>query len=207
VAYDVNKRPAEWVRTQARQREARIWILVAVALVLTLLTLWVSLGLHQGGVAVALVGAMLVLSRITDRESTTALRWMRGARAEERVGEELNKLRGHGFTVMHDIEQFGEGNIDHLASGPSGVYLVETKYRRYRSPEDLRKAKRQAAKLKNELGVWVTPVICLAMPSDRGPYRHDGVWILRCGCLVEWVQAQRNKPPEFGRLAAFADRL
>jgi hypothetical protein len=85
---------------------------------------------------------------------------------------------------MHDIEQVGEGNIDHLASGPSGVYLIETKYRRYRSPEDLRKAKRQAAKLKNELGVWVTPVICLSVPSERAPYRHDGVWIVRFDRLV-----------------------
>jgi hypothetical protein len=32
---------------------------------------------------------------------------------------------------MHDIEQGGEGNIDHLLSGPNGVYLVETKERRY----------------------------------------------------------------------------
>jgi hypothetical protein len=87
-------------------------------------------------------------------------RWARGAHAESIVGYVLEKLRKLGFEVVHDIPQPGEGNIDHLVSGPSGVFMIETKRWEY-DAWHLRKAKRQAAKLATELGVWVTPVICL----------------------------------------------
>lgn len=53
---------------------------------------------------------------------------------------------------MHDVEQPGEGNIDHIVSGPTGVFLVETKERRCEE-RHLTKAKRQAAKLHDALGV------------------------------------------------------
>ncbi len=48
--------------------------------------------------------------------------------------------------MLHDVPFAGEGNIDHLVSGPNGVYLVETKFGSY-LPVHLKKAKRQAAKL------------------------------------------------------------
>jgi nuclease-like protein len=77
------------------------------------------------------IGTVLLLGWIADREAgIAAVRWVRGARAERLVGEELNKLRGEGFIVMHDDWPAG-GNIDHLVSGPTGVYLIETKLRRY----------------------------------------------------------------------------
>lgn len=106
---------------------------------------------------------------------------------------------------MHDIAQAGEGNIDHIASGPHGVYLVETKLRRY---EDfhLTKAKRQAVKLKAKLGVWVTPVICLH--QRRGdPFRTHGVWVMPQQHLLDWLHEQRNQPVAFERLARWADRI
>jgi len=101
---------------------------------------------------------------------------------------------------MHDVEQRGEGNIDHIVSGPTGVYLVETKARGYR-PEQLRKAKRQAARLHDRLGVWVTPVICI---DQRGgePFRHERVWVVPRACLLDWMLEQRNAPVPNERLAA-----
>jgi hypothetical protein len=44
-------------------------------------------------------------------------------------------------------------------SGPNGVFMVETKFRRYEDSQ-LGKAKRQAKKLHDELGCGVTPIIC-----------------------------------------------
>jgi hypothetical protein len=133
------------------------------------------------------------------------LNWMRGARAERAVGETLNGLRSDGWVVMHDIEQGGEGNIDHLVSGPNGVYLVETKERRY-DDRHLPKAKRQAAKVHDELGVWVTPVVCLH--ERRGePFCAQGVWVVPRQHLVGWLLAQRNRPVDIDRLRRFADRL
>ena len=39
---------------------------------------------------------------------------------------------------MHDVMFGGRGNLDHIVSGPNGVYLVETKYRRYSTAEAAR---------------------------------------------------------------------
>lgn len=45
---------------------------------------------------------------------------------ERIVGEFLERLRGQGYTVFHDI--VGEGfNLDHVLIGPGGVFTIETK--------------------------------------------------------------------------------
>jgi hypothetical protein len=105
---------------------------------------------------------------------------------------------------MHDLEQGYEGNVDHLVSGPTGVYMIETKSRAYLA-DHLRKAKRQAAKLHGHLGVWVTPVMCIHDRPGVQPFRHSGVWIVPCHTLIQWIKAQRNATLDFERLARFAD--
>jgi hypothetical protein len=139
-------------------------------------------------------------ARLAAGHDPTAGRWSLGAHAESIVGYMLDKLRALGFEVVHDLRQLGEGNVDHLVSGPSGVFIVETKRWEY-EPWHLQKAKRQAAKLAAELGVWVTPVICLARRRPARPYRDHGVWILGRDRLVDWVTAQRNEAVEPGRIA------
>ena len=134
-----------------------------------------------------------------------ALRWRKGKVAEQEIGDELDLLRRERYYVLHDVEQDGEGNVDHLVSGPSGVFLVETKYRGYEFSA-LLKARRQAAKLHDVLGVWVTPVICVAKRS-YGPRKHRGVWVMGKNELLDWIRAQHNATLPFERLARFADRL
>ena len=53
--------------------------------------------------------------------------WIAGGRAEERVGEELEGLRAHGFYVFHDVALPGVGNVDHVVLGERGFFAVETK--------------------------------------------------------------------------------
>jgi len=49
-----------------------------------------------------------------------------GAEGEKAVGQFLERLRGEGYQVFHDIVADGF-NIDHVLIGPAGVFTVETK--------------------------------------------------------------------------------
>lgn len=206
MAYDARRSPAAWVARQAARRERRFWAggLLAVAAWAAMV---VSLPESRLGVSLALVAAVAVvaLRPHANRRAAEMLNWRKGAVAERAVGELLNELRRDGWIVMHDIEQAGEGNVDHIVWGPNGVYLVETKYRRY-GDGDLRKAKRQAAKLSRVLQGWVTPVVCLY--QRRGPvFRSEGVAVVPGQLLLGWLREQRNAPVEFERLARFADTV
>jgi hypothetical protein len=206
VAYDTAKPPGEWVAAQARLQERLVRLLMGSALVLIAGVLWFAIGLRNSGLTVLALLLLLAVQRLGARQIKVAANWLRGARSEEAVGETLAALTGEGYAVLHDLPQKHAGNIDHLVSGPSGVYMIETKNRRYQR-SDLRKAKRQAAMLRDELGVWVTPVICLDQRRDRDPFRSEGVWIICRTRLLVWIQVQRNRALEPDRLAAFADRL
>lgn len=204
VAYDVDRRPGAWVTAQAARRSTRVWLLAALLVVLAVAPLGLLVS-KRGGLVTSLVGLALVVAvrRFADCQADDALRWLGGAAAERRVGGELDSLRCEGFVVMHDIEQSYEGNVDHLVSGPTGVFMVETKQRRYKEG-DLVKARRQAAKIHDDLGVWVTPVICR---PGGDPFRTQGVWIVPPQRLLDWIRSQRSTPVAFERLARYADRL
>lgn len=206
VAYDVSRAPGTWAVAQARRRRRRVWLCAGAFFVAAGLMLVLALG-HRvtTGAAALFLGVVLAAKPYADRFTDEALRWLGGARAEQAVGETLNALRHEGWVLLHDVEQRGEGNIDHIASGPNGVFLIETKQRRYQDVH-LVKAKRQAAKLHDELGVWVTPVICLH-ERDAEPFRARGVWIVPRLRLLDWLCVQQNKRVEFERLARFADSV
>lgn len=54
-------------------------------------------------------------------------RWLKLGRDGERtVGQELEKLRAHGYRVYHDFLADGF-NIDHIVIGPTGVFTMNTK--------------------------------------------------------------------------------
>lgn len=206
MAYDSTTRPGEWVAAQARLQARVVRLLMGSALVLIAGVLWFAIGLRNTGLTVLALLLLLAVQRLGARQIKVAANWLRGARSEEAVGETLAALTDEGYAVLHDLPQKFAGNIDHLVSGPSGVYMIETKNRRYQR-SDLRKAKRQAAMLRDELGVWVTPVICLDQRRDRAPFRSEGVWIVCRTRLLTWIQVQRNRALEPDRLTAFADRL
>lgn len=74
-------------------------------------------------------GLGVVLARVIDQpQSTTA--WQTGSKGEGRAGERLSKhLRDHGVRLLHDrrIPNHGQANIDHIAVGPAGVLVIDTK--------------------------------------------------------------------------------
>lgn len=203
MAYDVDRRPGEWVGRRAR-RETRIAVLGTIA-ALGLAAVAVAVSLTGALVTVLLLGAAVYVWRATERQIDASEPWVKGRNAEEAVGFELEKLRREGFIVMHDIQLDGLGNVDHLVSGPSGVFLVETKFRSFR-PSSRGLVTQQAAHLRGELGVWVTAVICKATVGYE-PRECRRVWIMGKVQLLDWIRAQRNAPLEFERLARWADRL
>jgi hypothetical protein len=205
MAYDVDRRPGTWVSGQAARRSVRVWLLAAGLFAIAAFAIGLVVSNRATVVTSLLViAAAIGLRRYANREADLAVRWLSGARAEEAVGQELNKLRPD-FVVMHDLDHVGPGNVDHVVSGPTGVYMVETKRYRY-EVDDLRKARARAAAIGDLLGVWVTPVICLAT-REREPFNHDRVWIVSRIGINNWIKSQRNKPVEFERLARWADRL
>lgn len=54
--------------------------------------------------------------------------WRKGAEGEESVGARLEKLRVHGWQVLHSVPVGERGSdIDHVLIGPGGVFTVNTK--------------------------------------------------------------------------------
>jgi Nuclease-related domain len=205
MAHDVARQPGQWVRAQARERERRVWMLLGLVLAFALLVLAMSVNARHSVFAYVGLGLLILFRQAGKRQIEAVGNWLRGADSEEAVGEALTALTREGYTVRHDLEQRFEGNIDHLVSGPSGVFMIETKHRGY-AEAHLRKARRQAKKLREELGVFVTPVICLDKRRGRDPYRDRGVWIVPRARLVGWVRSQSNDVLEPGRLAEFANQ-
>lgn len=55
-----------------------------------------------------------------------------GMRGEQAVAESLNETAISGFRIFHDLPAADNWNIDHIAVGNRGVFLIETKARRRR---------------------------------------------------------------------------
>lgn len=68
----------------------------------------------------------LVLAFSDEPATTTA--WAAGAEGERRVGACLDGLAGRGVVVLHDRRvPRSRANLDHVAVGPSGVFVVDAK--------------------------------------------------------------------------------
>jgi Nuclease-related domain len=123
-AYYRRRRIAEWTLYQ-RTLPLR---LAGVALS----SLLAALAVDQVAPALAgwagLVAAGLVGWRLRFRVSQDARNWQRGARGERRTARQLHRLTRHGWVVFHDLAVPGSrANADHLAIGPAGLFLADSK--------------------------------------------------------------------------------
>jgi hypothetical protein len=81
------------------------------------------LGLLVGALAAGAAGWPLRF-----RTSPEARAWQRGATGERRTARLLGRLERHGWAVLHDLACPGSrANIDHLAIGPGGVFVIDSK--------------------------------------------------------------------------------
>lgn len=197
------RRPGGYARARG-ERYFRNGLLAAGGLVVLAVALLVALvfgranGIYGAVSGLALLGLALRVRTSANTNMPLMERWLKGARGEEVVGALLNELRSEGWIVTHDVPVARGANYDHIASGRNGVFLVETKHRRYRD-EDLGRVKRQALALHEQLGVWVTPVLCLAT-REKEPYRHAKVWVTGASHLLPFLRSQRNATIDPDRL-------
>ncbi len=71
----------------------------------------------------------VVVARVVDEPQSTRA-WKTGADGEERAGTRLTKLlAGTQVQLLHDRRMPGHGvaNIDHIAIGPGGITVIDTK--------------------------------------------------------------------------------
>ena len=75
-----------------------------------------------------LVGGSLVLwLYVADSVPVNVDRWRAGAAGERRTERALRPLQRVGWTITHDLDLPRAGNIDHLAVGPAGVFVLDSK--------------------------------------------------------------------------------
>jgi len=91
------------------------------------------LGLVLGGFATLVAGWGLRF-----QPSHDAVAWRRGAAGERRTARLLAPLEHHGWAILHDLTLPGSrANLDHLAIGPGGVFVIDSKQYRGRLQLDL----------------------------------------------------------------------
>ena len=159
--------------------------------------------------------------------------WAAGAEGERRVAAALEALPAT-WVVVHDrLLRPGrsEANLDHIAVGPAGVYLIDAKNRagivtehegglfQHRTRDGVRETVSLASELKKihgmaaymaaESDTAVIPVLCLAgsRADEFGePRMLRGVWVVPVTALSAWLQARDVTIPS-DRLQAVATRV
>lgn len=143
-------------------------------------------------------------------------RRQRGILGERRTRKALGKLEREGWKVRHSID-VGRGDIDHLVTGPNGVYVIETKAllgvaavergilvnRQLDDPDEVWRWHGLSRRL-NDLGrevsnwiradagvrMWVQPVVVIWGYFPQGEVESSRIVYLRGDRLVDWLRAR-----------------
>jgi hypothetical protein len=117
---------AAWIRTMPWRVAAALGIGAGAGLLGSLIA--PRLVLVLGGLAAVAAGWALRF-----RPSPEAIAWRRGAAGERRTARLLGPLEQLGWVLLHDLAVPGSrANIDHLAIGPGGIFVVDSKQYRGR---------------------------------------------------------------------------
>jgi hypothetical protein len=177
-------------------------------------------GLLLGGFAVITAGWALRF-----RPSLDAGAWRRGAVGERRTARLLGPLEREGWAILHDLAVPGSrANLDHLAIGPGGVFVIDSKqYRgrlqldsfgqlwhgRYPLAPTLRAVEfeaDQAAQILPDPGMAVVPIVAVhGAQVPWGKVVTDGVPVVPARRLPSML---RELPAVLGpeRVADLADQ-
>jgi hypothetical protein len=174
------------------------------------------------------VGALVAIAAgwgLRFRPSLDAVAWRRGAVGERRTARLLGRLERHEWAILHDLAVPGSpANIDHLAIGPGGVFVIDSKqYRgrllfdssgrlwhgRYPLAPALRAVSFEAAQAAQVLtgpGVVVVPIVAVhGAQVPWGKVVMDGVPVVMARRLPRML---RQLPAVLGpeRVADLADQ-
>jgi hypothetical protein len=145
------------------------------------------------------------------RLERSAARWERGAQGEAATAAALGALSSRGWTTFHDVRWPGRqrANIDHVAVGPAGVFVIDSKnwtgdirvtgdvlYQSGRRRESEVAAAADAALAVTQLlqGLPATPVLCFVRPEPLEAHAR-GVTICSTSNLASYLAAL---PPILG---------
>jgi hypothetical protein len=139
------RQPGETLLKQMRIIDERMMItamcgavapsVVAFAYIGLVPRLWAYFGgrLSSGGIlvgasivaATSILALVIILLRTAAQSSNRYL----GYCGERLIAERLRPLERRGWVVLHDVPAMGSSpfNLDHVAIGPAGVFVVETK--------------------------------------------------------------------------------
>ena len=154
-----------------------------------------------------------------------SLRFRWGAAGEEWTARELRRL-GPDWRVYHDLPN-GKGNWDHVAVGPPGVFLIDSKNLRAPAtvgPDGLRSgniraggaaSRGSAAQLKQRLEdeakitVWVQAIVAVWGDLKSGPEQRDLVRYIPAAMITSVLENQPSKLSKTDReqLIAALDRI
>lgn len=109
--------------------------------------------------------------------------WRMGADAEKRTARALAPLRRAGWQLAHDL-QTERGNRDHIAIGPGGVFLLDTKCR-----DGVLKVEGDVVHVEREDDPDASYELHRLAPSIRGAARQLKKELDGHGTYVGWVQA------------------
>jgi len=146
--------------------------------------------------------------------------WKRGADGERETEKELRRLERIGWKAEHDVQRDGRANLDHVVSGPPGVFLLETKapsgtvtfedgvlvVRQLDDPDEIfryttltRRLRGQAAEVSRHLHAeigrrqWVNAVVVIWGNFAAGHVEHEEITYIRGDLLADWL-VQRPLP-------------
>ena len=184
---------------------------------------WVAFGGSHGRARLVIEGllAVVFLGAVLWRLDRDAGRWLRGAGGEVATACALEGLPAKRWDVFHDLAVPAPGsrsNIDHLAVGPTGVWVIDSKTTRARVRVglfsvrfgdrrlDTGPVRWQAGIVAERLGVKARPVIALhcgdvvsglsAPALGRRGVRRGGVRIVMARDLTRRLRRGRRR---FGR--------
>lgn len=144
-------------------------------------------------------------------QSTGTAPIMMGDRAEQWTAQVLRKL-GRGWRVVNRFLLSSYGDLDHVAIGPPGVLVIETKWSAspWQSPDGIRRlhaAVAQVQRVTRQLRLWtavkkssvrVRPVVVLWGGGGSGgtdPVKYvDGVAVVEGNAFRSWVRALEADP-------------
>jgi hypothetical protein len=158
-----------------------------------------QVGLPRAGL-VGLAAAALVGWRLRFRASEQARTWQRGAQGERHTARLLRRLTRDGYVCFHDLAVPGStANLDHLAIGPSGVFVIDSKqwtghvhqgadglvwHNHYPLDRTLATVRWEAEAISRVLGTRAAALLCVhGAHVDRGGLDAQGVAIVPAGRL------------------------
>jgi hypothetical protein len=194
--------------------------LVCLSLVISLnamALLWRGGWVWTAGLMTGVAVTFVVVAR--DTPPGFVENWQQGAWGEEFTAKVLTPLERHGWKLLHDLPD-GRGNWDHIAVGPGGIFVLDSKKRQgkvtvdshgviYRNPfdesllyDDTKKVaalKGQAARVNERIRrrcgqrAWVEPVMVLWADFPQRRVTINGVHFLHGSELAAWLTEQRPR--------------